>query len=142
MSRYENDVFNYSRPLTNPDPINRPKSGVAEVVYRQSDVDGAILVVDLVGFLTPKGVEERYGEAVSEAYYGIGDNLASVMYLCLTGGLKTVIQKLTGEIIIGVGEWYTSEEFGKRIAYMKKCGARLSGVVKMCRLPAAKSVKI
>ena len=103
----------------------------AAVRYRKT-ADEKIQITGFDGFLTREGIVSRYGSEVSRIYF-------EGAFANMTGGLARPDRPMVEVYIQNshqnamVGAFYTQGEFQALIAAMKKCGARLSRIIKDVR---------
>lgn len=120
-------------------PCVKKKSGLATVSYRQSGVDGNIVVVDLEGFYTSLDVFKKYGKGAHARYFSYSPDPSMLS----ARDSKTVY--LYGNPmykLLVVGEFYAEKDFLERIELMKWCGKRLGSIAREERAREALNKKV
>lgn len=118
------------------------KSGLATVSFRQSEHDGKVVVVDLVGFYTGMDILTKYGPRIHSRYFA--DGRESSMFFSMRDGDRKTVQLYgrTACTLLAVGEYYAGADFLDRIELMKVCGCRLAAIVKAEKAREALSKKV
>lgn len=105
-------------------------------VYYKKFPNNLVIILGFSNFLTEAGLRRKYGDTVADVY------LASLFCIKKKFYESGEAFLVSGEDEIYEGQVLTTKEFGKLIAFIRKCGENLQKIVKINNDDEVRSVTI